>query len=431
MVLHTLANGVRLLAIPMPHVQSASVGVFLRVGSRDETAASNGIGHVLEHMAFKGTATRSVQAINLDAERLGADVNAFTGKDMTGYFMTGLGRHAQQLLRMTADIVLNSTFPEAELRRELDVIRQEAIEYEEDPQDSASDLLDRALWGDDPMGRPVIGTVENIEGFTRDDLVRHVRSHHVAEKTIVVAAGNFDVEGWLALAGELFAAMPASADASAPRPAAPVPAAYVGDALAQRFTQVSQVFLNVAYPLAPARPDEMPQRRWRLAASLAAHVFGEGMSSPLVDTVRERLGLAYTTHAMMDGGDVWANFMVHAVTTPDKLDALVAATGELLRAHAAAPVDPVHLERAKNQLTVARVRTGERTYATMEQAVEELFASGGVTPTDEAIAMIEDIGADEVRSVFERMLAHPPALAITGKGASAKTARRLAAVLAG
>jgi predicted Zn-dependent peptidase len=434
MVLHTLPNGARLLAIPMPHVQSASVGVFLRVGSRDETAASSGIGHVLEHMAFKGTATRSVQAINLDAERLGADVNAFTGKDMTGYFMTGLGRHAQQLLRMTADIVLNSTFPEAELRRELDVIRQEAIEYEEDPQDSASDLLDRALWGDDPMGRPVIGTVGNIEGFTRDDLVRHVRSHHVAEKTVVVAAGNFDVEAWLALAGELFAAMPTSAGASsAPHPVAPVPspAAHVGDALAQRFTQVSQVFLNVAYPLTPEPPDGMPGRRWRLAASLAAHVFGEGMSSPLVDTVRERLGLAYTTHAMMDGGDVWANFMVHAVTTPDKLDALVAATGDLLRAHAAAPVDPVHLERAKNQLTVARVRTGERTYATMEQAVEELFASGGVTPMDEAIAMIDAIGAEEVRSVFERMLANPPALAITGKGATAKTARRLAAMLTG
>jgi predicted Zn-dependent peptidase len=96
----------------MPHVQSASVGVFLRVGSRDETPASNGISHVLEHMAFKGTATRSVQAINLDAERLGADVNAYTSKDTTGYFMTGLGRHAEQFLRMTADIVLNSTFPE-------------------------------------------------------------------------------------------------------------------------------------------------------------------------------------------------------------------------------------------------------------------------------------------------------------------------------
>jgi len=173
----------------------------------------------------------------------------------------------------------------------------------------------------------------------------------------------------------------------------------------------------------------LPERRWRVAAALAAHVFGEGMSSPLVDTVRERLGLAYTTHSLMDSGDVWAHFMVQAVTTPDKLDALVAATGTLLREQARA-IDPVHLERARNQLSVARVRAGERTYATMEQAVEELFASGGVTPLAEALALIDAIDAEEVRAVFERMLAHPPALAITGKGASARTARRLATTLA-
>ena len=426
-ILHTLTNGVRLLAIPMPHVQSASVGVFLRVGSRDETPVTNGIGHVLEHMAFKGTTTRSVQAINLDAERLGADVNAFTGKDTTGYFMTGLGRHVEQLLRMTADIILNSTFPDSELKSELEVIRQEAIEYEEDPQESSSELLERAIWGDDPMGMPVIGTVGNIEGFTRHDLVRHVQSHYVAEKTVVAAAGNFDVAAWLALAGELFAAMPAPAGLSVSRPVAP--AKYAGHALARRFTQVSQVFLNVAFPLAPARQDEMPQQRWRLAASLAVNLFGGGMSAPLVDTVREQLGLAYTAHSTMDSGDVWANFVVHAVTTPDKLDALVTATGGLLRAQATA-IDPVHLERAKNQLTVSRVRAGERTYATMEQAVEELFASGTVTPMPEAIAMIDGIGAEDVRAVFERMLANPPALAITGKGASARTARQLAASLA-
>ena len=424
----TLPNGVRLLAIPMPFVQSVSVGVFLRVGSRDETPADNGIGHVLEHMAFKGTTTRSVQAINLDAERLGADVNAFTDKDMTGYFMTGLGRHAEQLLRMTADIVLNSTYPNAELQRELDVIRQEAIEYDEDPEDSSSDLLDRAVWGDDPMGMPVIGTVENIERFTRNDLLRHVQSHYAAEKTVVVAAGNFDVESWMTLAGELFATMPRSTDLNVTR--TPVAATYVGQALAKRFTQVSQVFLNMAYPLAPVESGEMSQQRWRLAAAVAANLFGGGMSSPLVDTVREQLGLAYTAHSTMDGGDVWANFVVHAVTTPDKLDALVAATGELLRAQAVA-IDPVHLERAKNQLTVSRVRAGERTYATMEQAVEELFSSGTVTPMAEAMSMIEDIGADEVRAVFERMLANPPAIAITGKGASAKAARQLAARLNG
>lgn len=426
-LLRTLPNGVRLLAIPLAHVQSASVGVFLRVGSRDETPASNGISHVLEHMAFKGTATRTVQDINLDAERLGADVNAFTSKDTTAYFMTGLGRHADQFVRMTADIVLNSTFPDAELRRELEVIRQEAIEYAEDPQESSSELLDRAVWGDHPMGMPVIGTVENIERFTRDDLLAHVRSHYVADRTVVAAAGNFDAEAFFALAGQLFAGMPRSAGELllAPPPAAK----YIGSAMGRRFSQVSQVFVNLAYPVAPPKPEEMPEQRWRLAASVAAMLFGGGMSAPLTDTVRERLGLAYTAQSTAESGDTWSNFIVHAITTPDKLDELMAAAGGLLRAHAG-EIDPVHLERAKNQLTVSRVRSAERTYATMERAVEELFLRGTVTPTPDMLAMIDAITADEVREVFERALRHPPALAITGKAATAKAARQLAATLA-
>ncbi|HSV79977.1 MAG TPA: pitrilysin family protein [Ramlibacter sp.] len=423
----TLANGVRILAIHLPHVQSASVGVFLRVGSRDETPASNGIGHVLEHMAFKGTATRSVQAINLDAERLGADVNAFTSKETTGYFMTGLGRHVNQFLEMTADIVLNSTFPEIELQRELEVIRQEAIEYAEDPEDTSSELLDRALWGDHAMGMPVIGTVKNIEGFTRADLVAHVKAHHLAGNTVVAAAGHFDVDAFLALAERLFAGMPGS-DGVVAR--TPVPAPYVGSAIGQRFSQVSQVFLNIAYPVLPPDTEEMPQQRWRLAASVAAILFGGGMSAPLTDTVRERLGLAYTAQSEAEHGDTWFNFVIHAITTPDKLEQLMQATGGLLREQAMR-IDPVQLERAKNQLAVSRVRSSERTYATMERAVEELFVRGSITSTGEALAMIETIGADEVRAVFERMLRNGPALAITGKAASSKVAKESAAVLCG
>jgi predicted Zn-dependent peptidase len=396
------------------------------VGSRDETPESNGISHVLEHMAFKGTVTRTVQAINLDAERLGADVNAFTSKDTTGYFMTGLGRHADRFLEMTADIVLNSTFPEAELARELQVIRQEAIEYAEDPQESSSELLDRALWGAHAMGMPVIGTVANIERFTRDDLVAHVKRHYVAEKAVVVAAGNFDAEAFLAHAEQLFAGMPRAADAASL--ATPAPPQYVGSAVGKRFSQVSQVFVNMAWPLAPAQAAELPQQRWRIAASLAAILFGGGMSAPFTDTIRERLGLAYTAESSSENGDLWFNFIVHAITTPDKLEQLMAATRDLLREHAQR-IDPVHLERAKNQLAVSRVRSSERTYATMERAVEELFVYGKVTPTEDTIALIEGIDAEEVRAVFERMLRDRPALAITGKAATATSARQLAATL--
>ena len=422
-VLETLPNGVRLLAIPMPHVQSASVGVFLRVGSRDESARTNGISHVLEHMAFKGTATRTVQEINLDAERLGADVNAFTSKDTTAYFMTGLGRHAPRFLEMTADIVLNSTFPPAELQRELDVIRQEAIEYEEDPEESSGELLDRAIWGEHPLGMPVIGTLPNIERFTRDDVVAHVQAHYVAEKTVVAAAGNLDVAAFLADARRLFSGMRRGGEAPA---AAAVPQ-HIGKAMGKRFTQVSQAFVNLSYPVVPAA-EEVAQQRWRLAASLASTLFGGGMSSPFTDTVRERMGLAYTAQSHAEHGDAWFNLIVHAVTTPDKLEQLVTATGGLLREHARG-IDPVHLERAKNQLAVSRVQSSERSYAAMERAVEELYVHGRVTPLQETIEMIEMITADEVRAVFERMLQAPPALAITGKGASPKAAKQLAEVL--
>jgi predicted Zn-dependent peptidase len=328
---------------------------------------------------------------------------------------------------MTADIVLNSTFPEAELKRELDVIRQEAIEYAEDPQESSSDLLDRALWGEHPMGMPVIGTVENIERFTRQDLVAHVQAHYVAEKTVVAAAGNIDVDAFLALAERLFAGMPRSADGNPV--VAPEPAASVGSALGRPFSQVSQVFLNIAYPVAPSTSDAMHDPRWRLAASVAAMLFGGGMSAPLTDTVRERLGLAYTAESTSEHGDAWFNFIIHAITTPDKLDELLAATGTLLRDHASS-IDPLQLERARNQLVVSRVRSSERTYATMERAVEELFLRGAVTPVDDTIAMIESITADEVRAVFAQMLKDRPALAITGKAASARTAKRLAGKLA-
>jgi predicted Zn-dependent peptidase len=425
-VVKTLPNGVRLLAVPMPHVQSASVGVFLRVGSRDESPHTNGISHVLEHMAFKGTASRTVQEINLDAERLGADVNAFTSKDTTAYFMSGLGKHADRFLAMTADIVLNSTFPQAELERELEVIRQEAIEYEEDPEEHSGELLDRAIWGEHPMGMPVIGTLKNIERFTRDDVVAHVRSHYVAEKTVVAAAGNFDVDAFMADGARLFSGMRQS---GAPLPPVSMPV-HIGKAIGKRFTQVSQVFVNLSYPVEPRDAGGMAQQRWRLAGSLAATLFGGGMSAPFTDTVRERLGLAYTAQSNAEHGDTWFAMVIHAVTTPDKLEQLVTATGDLLREHARA-IDPVHLERAKNQLAVSRVQSSERSYASMERAVEELFVHGKITSVQETIAMIESIQADEVRAVFERMLQAPPALAITGKGASQKAAAQLAAALTG
>ena len=143
----TLPNGVRVVTIRLPHSASASVSVFVRSGSQHEGARLNGISHVVEHMAFKGTHERDCQRINLDAERLGAEVNAHTDKEHTAFHMRGLPEHAGRLIRMLGDIVQNSTFPEAELERERQVILQEYIEDEDDPLSTAYKVFDATSYG--------------------------------------------------------------------------------------------------------------------------------------------------------------------------------------------------------------------------------------------------------------------------------------------
>jgi len=144
--LHTLANGVRVAAMPARHLQTGGVSVFVRVGSAHESRALNGIGHVLEHMAFKGTHERDAHRVNLDAETLGAEVNAHTDKDHTAYHMRGLGEHAPRFVAMLADIVRHATFPADELAREREVLLQEVAEVEDDPVTVAYQLFDHACW---------------------------------------------------------------------------------------------------------------------------------------------------------------------------------------------------------------------------------------------------------------------------------------------
>jgi len=185
----TLSNGVRVLTIDLPHFDSVCVSVFVRTGSRHESRRLNGISHVVEHMAFKGTHERSCQQINLDAERLGAEVNAHTDKDHTAYHMRGLAPHAGVFLRMLGDIVLNSTFPEAELERERQVILHEYTEDEDDALSSAYKLFDKLCFGTHPLAQPVIGTRRNIERFTRDDLLDYVQRQYTGANVVVAVAG--------------------------------------------------------------------------------------------------------------------------------------------------------------------------------------------------------------------------------------------------
>lgn len=412
----TLANGVRVVVLRLPHLQTASVSVFVRAGSAHESRRLNGIGHVVEHMVFKGTRGRDAWHINLDAERLGAEVDAHTDKDHTAFHLRGRARHAARFVRLLGDIVAQPTFPADELERERQVLLHECTEVEDDPMATAYKLFDRACWGTQPAAQAVIGPRRNLERFGRDDLVAWVQRHYCGANVVVGVAGPVDAAAIVDAAQAAFGALPPGAPSSLPAPV------YAGGVHARRIAGSPQTHLVLGFPVgAPGDAD---------AASVAAALFGEGMSSPLMDELRERRGLVYYAACAADVTPAAGQFVVEASTAPGQVDEVVAETTRLLaaQAHAVASVD---LLRARNQVVVRRLCDDERPSRRLEEAAQDLFAHGRVRSGAERIAAIEALKAPALRDFFARMLASGASAALVGRvgaGVVERTRERVAAL---
>ena len=396
----TLDNGVRVVTIRLPHVDTASVSVFVRTGSRHESKRLNGISHFVEHMAFKGTHERSCQQINLDAERLGADVNAHTDKDHTAYHMRGMAKDAGSFVRMLGDIVQNSTFPESELERERQVILHEYTEDEDDALSTAYKLFDEKCFGTHPLAQPVIGVRRNIRRFTRDELLDYVKRQYSGVNVVVGVAGNVDPDAIVAEAQAAFGTLRRGSENGVAVPL------HLGGIAAKRQSGCSQTHVVLGYPI-PTLTDDYH------ASVVAAALFGEGMSSPLMDEIRERRGLVYYASCSADVSDLCGQFVIEASTGHEHLDEFVAEATRLLRAHAEA-IAPVDLERARNQIAVRTLRALERPSRRIEDAALDVYVHGRVRSRAELTERVEAVTAADVRSAFERMLAQRPAVAIAG-----------------
>jgi len=397
----TLANGVRVVAIALPHLATAAVSVFVRSGSQHEGARDSGISHLVEHMAFKGTAERDCQRINLDAERLGAEVNAHTDKDHTAYHMRGLAEHASEFVRMLGDIVRHGTFPEAELERERQVILHEYAEDEDDPLSIAFRLFDRLCYGEHALGRPVIGDRRNIARFTRAQLLDYVGRQYTGANVVVGAAGRVDPGAIVRAAEAAFGSMARGAENLV------APPTYLGGLKARRLPGSVQSHLVLGFPIAPLRDG-------RHDGIVAAALFGEGMSSPLMDQIRERRGLAYYAACSADLYELCGQMVIEAATAPAHVAEFFDAVGALLAAQAEA-VDPVGLERARNQILVRSLCAREVPARRLEAAALDLFVFGRVRPAAELIAAVHDVTPEQVRAAFAAMFAAGATVALAGK----------------
>jgi predicted Zn-dependent peptidase len=400
-----LPNGVLALALPTPAMATATVALYVRSGSAHEPRLVNGISHVVEHMLFKGTATRDARRINLDAETLGAEVNAHTDRDHTGFYLRGLPAHVGDFARMLADLALAPTFPADEFERERQVLLQELAEDEDDPIASAYKLFDSACWGAHAAAQPVIGTRARVERLARDDLAAFVARQYRGPNLVVAAAGPIDGEAFLRTVEAAFAGAP---DGEPNFVLAPV---YQGGVRTRGQAGSSQTHALVGGALRARRDAGVADEA---AAALAAAVLGEGMSSPLLHELRERRGLAYHASASADATEMCGQFVIETSTAPERFEECLGAVLALLESHAER-IDAGELARARRQLVVRRLRASEKPLRQIEEAALDHFAHGRVRGADERLAALEACAAEPVRGVFEGLLAGGLSVALTGR----------------
>ena len=396
-----LPNGLTIASVRLPGFRTAAVGTFVRVGSRDESAELNGISHFLEHMAFKGTATRDARRISLEIERVGAMMNAYTAKDHTAFHTVLLAEHMPVALDVLADVVLRSTFPPDEIERERQVILQEIGEAKDDPESIAQDEFDLRAYPKQAFGRPILGNARFVKRVGREDFRHYLGTHYFASNTVISAVGDIDHDRFADEVEKRFGDMPQGVRSQ--REAV----RYVGG-FRHVDDEYEQTSVALGWP-APARSDpRFP------VYELLGELLGGGMSSPLFQAVRERHGLAYQIDAWTEGHEDCGLLQVTAGVAPRNLRLFFEVVcGEIRElTHRITPED---LERTRNQQATHLARSLERPMDLAETVARDLLVHGRVLSPLERIATTMAIGETELRQAARDLLSEPPTLVLVGR----------------
>lgn len=401
--LTTLPSGLRVVSQRMDHAATASLGVWISAGSRHEAENEHGLAHLLEHMAFKGTARRSARRIAEEIEAVGGDINAATSIEYTCYTARTLEEDIPLALDVLADILLNSSFEAAELKREKDVILQEIAAVEDTPDDLVYDLFMAKAFAGQPIGRAILGTRKTVRSFNAAAIRRYLANHYVAPRMVVAAAGAVDHDRFVELAAAHFASVAPAAPAS---PDAAAPAAYTGGDVTRR-ESVDQSHLVFGFAGAPFTDGR------HYPHQVLATVLGGGLSSRLFQEVREQRGLAYAIDAFHWPFSDTGLFGIGAGAAPKDVAELTEVALGCLSA-CAREVGEAEINRAKAQMKMGLLGAMESPGGRVEQIARHVLALGHVMPRAEIARRIEAVTAAQVQEAAAQTLASPQTLAMVG-----------------
>lgn len=398
----TLQNGLRVVTDSIPHVETVTCGLWVDVGARHEPASINGISHVLEHMAFKGTERRTALQIAESIEAVGGYLNAYTSREATAYHSRILKDNLPLAIDILADILQNSTFDPVEFSREQSVIIQEIGQTYDTPDDIIFDYFQETCFPDQPMGRAILGTTDIILSLTPTQVKSYMQNHYGAHQMVFAAAGKLEHQEIVDLVTEKFASLPGD------RPKEAVPAVYKGGTFHQT-RDLEQTHVVLGFEGLPfGHPDYY-------AASVLSTILGGGMSSRLFQEVREKRGLVYSIYSFTSSYQDAGIFGIYAGTNPQQVSELLPVVHEELNRFSAT-VETSEINRAKAQLKAGLMMSLESTTSRCEQLANHMLIYGRPIPPSEILQKVDAVTMDHVTSLAKRLFAGSQTQASLGPG---------------
>jgi len=405
-----LPGGLRIITESLPTVRSASFGIWAGVGSRDEDVSHAGATHYLEHLLFKGTRKRSALDISASIDAVGGELNAFTAKEYTCYYARVLDDDLPLAIDVLSDMVTNSVIDPSEVEAERAVILEEIAMTEDDSSDAAHEAFGWQLFGNTPLGRPILGTVSSIEAISRQQISEHYAAKYTPDNLVVAAAGRLDHDEVVDITRRCFGAVLDSRAAPSPRrlpgPAGPDVGAGTGVRLISRPIEQANLVLGCA---GLARTDD---RRFALGVLNAA--LGGGMSSRLFQEIREKRGLAYSVYSFNSQHADIGLWGIYAGCLPAKADDVIAICAEEIAKVCDDGLTAEELARGRGQLRGSIVLGLEDPASRMTRLGKSELVYPRLEPVDEVLARIEAVTLDDVRDVAKAILTRPKALAVVG-----------------
>lgn len=395
-----LKNGLRVVTDSMPHVETAALGVWVNIGTRHEKAKINGIAHMLEHMAFKGTKTRKARDIAEQIEAVGGYLNAATSREMTAYYARVLKEDVPLALDILSDILLNSVFDPEELERERAVILQEINQANDTPDDIIFDYFQETAFPNQPMGQPILGTAEIIKQIDRDTLLNFMQDHYRAPRMVLAATGNVDHNQIVSIAEKCFASL------NSDTPVSLEPALYKGGDFRHEH-DLEQVHMIIGFEGVPIDHKDY------YVASLLATLLGGGMSSRLFQEIREKRGLVYSIYAFKSSYTDAGLFAIYAGTGPDQVEEVIPVICDEINKMTDL-IEENELQRAKAQLKAGLLMGLESTSNRCEQLAQHILFHGRPIPSTEISERIEAVNVTDLKRIAKTIFSSVPTLTSIG-----------------